>query len=75
LILKLRFLKKNLLICKEIWTPEKIAQSFPITVESCRKLLKSRWAPRTLDELVLHDERAMENWKTLAKVTQTDPGE
>ena len=57
-----------------MWTPEKIVESFPITLESCRKLLKSKWAPKTMDQLAEHDRKAMENWRLLSKYNQIEPG-
>jgi hypothetical protein len=58
----------------EVWSVEKICDTFPITEESCRKLLKSKWAPRTLDELCRHDEFVLENWKRLANEENIEPG-
>ncbi|CAF0752606.1 unnamed protein product [Brachionus calyciflorus] len=52
----------------QTWTPERISESFPITLQSCKKLLKSKWTPKTLDELERHDEKVMENWKSLEKI-------
>ena len=57
-----------------MWTHEKIVESFPITLESCRKLLKSKWAPRTLEELAEHDEKVIENWKLLVKHNKIKQG-
>ena len=51
----------------ESWTVERICDSFPIGVESCRKLLRSKWAPRTLAELRRHDRYVMENWAELVR--------
>ena len=52
----------------EEWTVEKIVESFPITLESCKKLLfRSRWAPETLDALIRHDNKVIRNWKILAE--------
>ena len=58
----------------EVWTVEKICDTFPITEESCKKLLKSKWSPKTLDELCRHDEFVLENWKRLAKEEDMEPG-
>ncbi|RMZ94524.1 neugrin -like protein, partial [Brachionus plicatilis] len=52
----------------ETWTPERISESFPITLISCKKLLKSKWAPKTLDELERHDEKVIQNWKMLKQL-------
>ena len=52
---------------------ERIVASFPITEESCRKLLRSKWSPKTLDDLLRHDQRVIENWKRLSDMAQTEP--
>ena len=62
-----------MLIYKDYWTVEKIVESYPITTESCRKLLRSRWAPKTLDDLARHDEKVIENWKKLTSEEKTEP--
>ena len=51
----------------EEWTIEKITDSFPITAASCRKLLRSKWAPKNLEELAKHDAKVIENWKILSE--------
>jgi hypothetical protein len=51
----------------EIWTVEKLADSFPITIESCKKLLRSNWAPKTLDDLIKHDNKVIRNWKLVTE--------
>ena len=53
----------------EVWTPEKIADSYPITAENARKLLRSNWSPKTLDELATHDQKVISNWNLLADET------
>lgn len=58
----------------EVWTPERIADSFPITVESCKKLLRSPWAPKTLDQLIEHDQKVMDNWKAVANMENIESG-
>ncbi len=50
-----------------MWTPEKIAESYPIDIENIKKLLRSKWSPKTLDELARHDEKVIQNWKKLAE--------
>lgn len=65
----------SILVILETWTPERIAQSFPITVDSCRKLLKSKWVPRTLEVLARHDDKVIENWKALSEVHPELEGE
>ncbi len=51
----------------EQWTPEKIADSYPIELENVKKLLRSKWSPRTLEDLAKHDEKVIKNWQTLAE--------
>lgn len=57
----------------DYWTVEKICESFPITEENCRKLLRSKWTPKTLDDLSRHDEKVIENWKKLTSSENTEP--
>jgi hypothetical protein len=60
-----------------IWTPERIAECFPISVQSAKKLLTSKWAPKTLDDLADHDQRVIYNWSQLAKMNngkELEPG-
>ena len=57
----------------DYWTVVKICESFPITLESCKKLLKSKWVPKTLDDLAKHDEKVIENWKKLTAIENTEP--
>lgn len=58
----------------EEWTVERIVESFPIDEASCRKLLKSHWAPRTLEELIKHDEKVIRNWAQLADHEERENG-
>jgi hypothetical protein len=59
---------------EEEWSVDRIVESFPITRESCIKLLKSKWAPKTLDDLIKHDDKVMRNWKELAESEDLDYG-
>ncbi|KAI5651316.1 neugrin domain-containing protein [Phthorimaea operculella] len=47
------------------WTPERIAESFPVTVPVVKKLLKYAWKPSTKERIARHDASAMRNWKEL----------
>ncbi|XP_026326154.1 uncharacterized protein LOC113234846 [Hyposmocoma kahamanoa] len=47
------------------WTPERIAESFPITVPVAKKLLKYVWKPASQARIARHDESALRNWKEL----------
>ncbi|XP_049872109.1 uncharacterized protein LOC126370976 [Pectinophora gossypiella] len=51
------------------WTPEKIAESFPVTVTVVKKLLKYPWRPATKERIARHDASAMRNWKELKEGT------
>lgn len=56
----------------EEWTAEKIADSYPITVDNARKLLRSNWSPKTLDELARHDQKVIGNWRLLAEEEKSE---
>lgn len=58
----------------ETWTPERICESYPITLDYCKKLLRSKWAPRTLEEIAKHDQRVLNNWKEMAKSEKSEQG-
>ncbi|XP_026750016.2 uncharacterized protein LOC113510708 [Galleria mellonella] len=47
------------------WTPERIAESFPVTVPVVKKLLKYPWKPASEQRIARHDASAMRNWKEL----------
>ncbi|KAG6441571.1 hypothetical protein O3G_MSEX001892 [Manduca sexta] len=47
------------------WTPEKIAESFPVTAPIVKKLLKYPWKPATEQRIERHDASVMRNWKEL----------
>lgn len=49
------------------WTPEKIAESFPVTVPVVKKLLKYPWKPATEERIARHDASVMRNWKELTQ--------
>ncbi|KAJ0175099.1 hypothetical protein K1T71_009240 [Dendrolimus kikuchii] len=49
----------------EEWTPERIAESFPVTVPVVKKFLQYAWKPATLQRIERHDASAMRNWKDL----------
>ena len=36
--------------------------------------MRSKWAPKTLDDLAKHDEKVIENWKQLSQSENTEPG-
>lgn len=49
----------------DTWTHHALAESFPVSVQGVRKLLKSKNVPRSWEEVVKHDKRVQENWKAL----------
>ncbi|XP_064292515.1 uncharacterized protein LOC128675747 isoform X2 [Plodia interpunctella] len=55
------------------WTPERIAESFPVTVPVVKKLLKYPWKPATEQRIARHDTSVMRNWKELKEGTFTIP--
>ncbi|KAJ8718535.1 hypothetical protein PYW08_002772 [Mythimna loreyi] len=57
------------------WTPEKIAESFPITEQAAKKLLKFPWKPATEQRIARHDASVMRNWKELKEGSLDIPPE
>ncbi|XP_063368134.1 uncharacterized protein LOC134656504 [Cydia amplana] len=55
------------------WTPERIAESFPVTAAVVKKLLKYPWKPATEARIARHDESAMRNWRELKENTLDIP--
>lgn len=49
----------------EEWTPEQLAEKFPVSAEGVQKLLKSRDDVRSEEQIRKHDEKIAANWKTL----------
>lgn len=47
------------------WTPEKLANSFPISVDGVKKLLKSKYRHQTEKGIAKHDQSVLNNWKLL----------
>ncbi|CAH2087461.1 unnamed protein product [Euphydryas editha] len=47
------------------WTPQKLAESFPVTENVVKKLLKYPWKPATEQRIARHDASAMRNWREL----------
>ncbi|XP_059061585.1 uncharacterized protein LOC131854479 isoform X2 [Achroia grisella] len=59
----------------EEWTPERLAESFPVTVPVVKKLLKYPWKPATEQRIARHDASAMRNWKEIKERTLDIPDE
>uniref|UniRef100_A0A023G8R6 Uncharacterized protein n=1 Tax=Amblyomma triste TaxID=251400 RepID=A0A023G8R6_AMBTT len=49
----------------EEWTAEKISESFPISVQGVKKLLKSRFTVATPERIAEHDREVQLKWKSL----------
>lgn len=47
------------------WTVDRLAESFPTSREGIIKILKSRFQPKSLAEVVKHDERVQKHWREL----------
>ncbi|CAH0399447.1 unnamed protein product [Chilo suppressalis] len=47
------------------WTPERVAESFPVTVPVVKKLVKYPWKPATEQRILRHDQSVMRNWREL----------
>ncbi|XP_023949608.2 uncharacterized protein LOC112054159 [Bicyclus anynana] len=57
------------------WTPQRIAESFPVTEHVAKKLLKYPWKPATEERIARHDASAMRNWRELKEGTLDIPEE
>ncbi|XP_039758768.1 neugrin [Pararge aegeria] len=55
------------------WTPQRIAESFPVTEQVAKKLLKYPWKPTTEERIARHDTSAMRNWRELKEGTLDIP--
>ncbi|TMW50146.1 hypothetical protein DOY81_004771 [Sarcophaga bullata] len=52
---------------KDEWTIEKLAESFPASVETIRKILKSHWTPLSAKRILAHDATVFRNWERFKK--------
>lgn len=50
---------------REEWTEEKLAESFPATEETIRKIIKAKWLLRDSKRIEQHDVKVQENWNAL----------
>ncbi|XP_074094067.1 uncharacterized protein LOC141524230 isoform X2 [Cotesia typhae] len=46
----------------EEWSPEQLSESFPALPRTIKKILKSKWFPRSTESVVNYDEKVVENW-------------
>ncbi|CAL7941701.1 unnamed protein product [Xylocopa violacea] len=56
-------IKKLHKIDPEKWTPEKLSESFPALPETIRKILKTKWVPKSAERILQYDKKVIENWK------------
>ncbi|KAG7300227.1 hypothetical protein JYU34_015790 [Plutella xylostella] len=57
----------------EEWTPDRIAESFPVTAPVVKKLLKYPWKPASESRIARHDASALRNWRELKEGTLDIP--
>lgn len=57
---QIRFLHKD---DPELWTVEKLVESFPATDEIIIKILKAKWTPRDMKRIKKHDESVKRTWE------------
>ncbi|KAL8610782.1 hypothetical protein ACOMHN_016765 [Nucella lapillus] len=71
---QIRYLHQQL---PEDWTPQQLAQSFPISEEGVRRLLKNSYVPRSEEEIAKHDRRVMAHRRQLRQTLAlgSGPGE
>lgn len=48
-----------------VWTVEKLAQCFPASETTIKKILKSKWRPLDANRLLKHDLAVQKNWELL----------
>ncbi|KAK7116396.1 neugrin-like [Littorina saxatilis] len=47
------------------WTPEQLAESFPVSLHGVHHILNSSFTPRTKEDVQKHDRRVAAHWKQL----------
>ncbi|XP_053960437.1 uncharacterized protein LOC128864708 [Anastrepha ludens] len=47
------------------WTAERLAESFPATIEIVQKIISAKWQARSTKRIHKHDEVVIRNWETL----------
>ncbi|GAB1605976.1 uncharacterized protein LOC115218035 [Argonauta hians] len=58
----------------EEWTPDRLAESFPISKQGLWKLLSSSFVLRTPEQILRHDSQVHNRWKKLKKELSLDEG-
>ncbi|KAG5312140.1 NGRN protein, partial [Acromyrmex insinuator] len=51
----------------EEWTIEKLSESFPALPETIRKILRSKWSPKSVEKVVEYDNVVKQNWEKFRK--------
>lgn len=47
------------------WTVERLSESFPISKEGVIKLLRSKFVPESIEQIIKHDKRVQQQWLQL----------
>ncbi|XP_060816583.1 uncharacterized protein LOC132907471 [Bombus pascuorum] len=45
------------------WTPERLSESFPALPETIKRILKSKWEPKSVERILAYDNKVIKNWK------------
>lgn len=45
------------------WTTEKLSESFPAMPETIRKILRSKWSPKSVEKVMAYDNVVVRNWE------------
>jgi len=51
----------------EEWTIEKLSESFPALPETIRKILRTKWSPKSVEKVVEYDNVVKRNWEKFRK--------
>lgn len=51
----------------ELWSIDKLAESFPASAEIVKKILKSKFTAYTVEQVLEHDKRVRKNWDLFQK--------
>ncbi|XP_018054184.1 PREDICTED: uncharacterized protein LOC108691060 isoform X1 [Atta colombica] len=51
----------------EEWTIEKLSESFPALPETIRKILRTKWLPKSVEKVVEYDNVVKRNWEKFRK--------
>lgn len=59
----------------EEWSVESLAESFPATEETIKKIVKSKWQPKDMKKAQKHDESVQRTWQAFKanKLSDLDP--